>query len=167
MPRTTPSSPTYKTHTCHGDLYAYTRVDGRRISLGRAGTPEALTKYRRILSEWEAAHAERELAEPSRLTVSELAERFVEHQTRRIKKSEIHPKNGPFRSKSARSWRNTGRFLVAVGSVSAGTRWRPENEKAAAMLRQRLSLTSRCRAYSVGSIRRDPHSGQMTADPRT
>ena len=49
MPRTTPSSPTYKTHTCHGDLYAYTRVDGRRVSLGRAGTPEALSKYRRIL----------------------------------------------------------------------------------------------------------------------
>lgn len=49
MPRTTPSSPTYKTHTCHGDLYAYTRVDGLRISLGRAGTPEALSKYRRIL----------------------------------------------------------------------------------------------------------------------
>ena len=145
MPDKPTNRPIFKTQIVKGAAYAYTRVDGRRISLGRAGTPEALTKYRRILSEWEAAHAERE----------------------RIQEGQIHPKNGPFRSKSARSWRNTGRFLVVVGSVSAGTRWRPENEKAAAMLRQRLSLTSRCRAYSVGSIRRDPHSGQMTADPRT
>ena len=33
MPRTTPSSPTYKTHTCHGDLYAYTRVDAADLGL--------------------------------------------------------------------------------------------------------------------------------------
>ena len=94
MPDKPNNRPAFKTQTVKGSHYAYTRVDGRRISLGRAGTPEALSKYRRILSEWEAAHAERELAEPSRITVGELAELFVEHQARRIQEGQIHRKNG-------------------------------------------------------------------------
>ena len=42
MPEVTPQRPTYKTQTAKGTLYAYTRVNGRKVTLGRAGTPTAL-----------------------------------------------------------------------------------------------------------------------------
>ena len=93
MPENPRCRPSFKTQTVKGNSYAYTRVDGHRVSLGRAGTPEALAKYRRILSEWDAAQADREIAEPSRLTVAELAEGFVEHQWRRVEDGEINRMN--------------------------------------------------------------------------
>ena len=93
MPADPNCRPSFKTQTVKGNSYAYTRVDGHRVSLGRAGTPEALTKYRRILAEWDAAQAEREAAEPSRLTVAELAEGFVEHQWQRVDEGEINRMN--------------------------------------------------------------------------
>ena len=93
MPKSTQLRPRFCTHTCHGDLYAYTRVDGRRLSLGRAGSPEALSKYQRIVAEWDASETERGLAEPSRLTVAELAERFVGLQWQRVEDGEINRMN--------------------------------------------------------------------------
>ena len=42
----------------------------------------------------EAAHAERELAEPSRVTFGELADLFVELQDMRIRDGRIHRRNG-------------------------------------------------------------------------
>ena len=59
MPDKPSKRPTFKIQTVKGADYAYTRVDGRRHSLGRAGTPDAIRAFELILAEWEAAQAGR------------------------------------------------------------------------------------------------------------
>ena len=83
MPEVTPQRPTYKTQTAKGTLYAYTRVNGRKVTLGRAGTPAALAKLSRLQAEWGAAQHEFERAEATRLTVAEVAERFIQYESAR------------------------------------------------------------------------------------
>ena len=83
MPEVTPQRPTYKTQTAKGTLYAYTRVNGRKVTLGRAGTPAALAKLSRLQAEWDAAQHEFERAEATRLTVAEIAERFIQYESAR------------------------------------------------------------------------------------
>lgn len=101
MPDKPKNRPAFKTQTVKGSHYAYTRVDGRRLSLGRAGSPEALSKYQRIVAEWDASETERGLAEPSRLTVAELAERFVDFQRQRVEDGEINRMNAYLASYAA------------------------------------------------------------------
>lgn len=84
MPRAA-RPPRYLSRTnANGVAYAYTRVDGRTVSLGRHGTPESRDRFERIRSEWEAAHESREQAAPSRLTVAELAEQYLDHESCRL-----------------------------------------------------------------------------------
>ncbi len=73
MPEVTPQRPAYKTQTAKGTLYAYTRVNGRKVTLGRARTPAALAKRSRLQAEWDATQHEFERAEATRLTVAEIA----------------------------------------------------------------------------------------------
>ncbi len=84
MPERTSKPPRYKTQTVKGAEYAYTNVEGRRISLGRAGTPESHERFQRIVDEWEASEAGRRSSERAGLTVAELAERFVQDEWGRV-----------------------------------------------------------------------------------
>ena len=62
------NEPQYKTKAnAKGVIYAYTRVDGRQVALGRA-SEAAWDKYLSVLDEWWAHAAERAYHEGARLT---------------------------------------------------------------------------------------------------
>ena len=64
------NEPQYKTKAnAKGVIYAYTRVDGRQVALGRAGEA-AWDKYLSVLDEWRAHAAERAYHEGGRAIVS-------------------------------------------------------------------------------------------------
>ena len=77
----------------NGDVvsYAYTRVDGRRVSLGRFGDPEGYKTWQRLRDEWLAARDVATAELPSRLTVAELAGRWLDHEARRTEIGRITP----------------------------------------------------------------------------
>ena len=84
MPDTASNRPRYLARTnARGDRYAYTRVDGRMVSLGRYGTDESYEQYERVVAEWEAAEAERAVLDRQHLTVAELGEKCLEHELAR------------------------------------------------------------------------------------
>ncbi len=84
MPDTASNRPRYLARTnARGDRYAYTRVDGRMVSLGRYGTDESYEQYERVVAEWEAAEAERAVLDRQHLTVAELGEKYLEHELAR------------------------------------------------------------------------------------
>jgi integrase len=83
MPEFSHQRPTYKTQTAKGTLYAYSRVNGRKVALGRAGTPVTLAKLSRLQAEWDATRHEFERADTTRLTVAEVAERFIQYESDR------------------------------------------------------------------------------------
>ena len=91
MPEFSHQRPTYKTQTAKGTLYAYSRVNGRKVALGRAGTPAALAKLSRLQAEWDATRHEFERADATRLTVAEVAERFIQYESDRAVGSRGHP----------------------------------------------------------------------------
>ena len=72
--------------------YAYTRVDGRRVSLGRYGDPKGYATWKRILDEWLATHHLEQAIEPSRMTVAELADRWLDSERSRVAAGRIDPK---------------------------------------------------------------------------
>ena len=74
------------------DEYAYTRVDGRRISLGRYGDPEGYQRWKRLLNEWLAAHDLDQAIEPSRVTVADLADRWLDSERSRMDSARISRK---------------------------------------------------------------------------
>ena len=79
MPDTASNRPRYLARpNARGDRYAYTRVDGRMVSLGRYGTGESYEQYERVVAEWEAAEAERAVVDRQHLTVAELGEKYLE-----------------------------------------------------------------------------------------
>ncbi|MDA7668714.1 site-specific integrase [bacterium] len=74
------------------DEYAYTRVDGRRISLGRYGDSEGYQRWKRLLNEWLAAHDLDQAIEPSRVTVADLADRWLDSERSRMDSARISRK---------------------------------------------------------------------------
>ena len=84
------NEPQYKTKAnAKGVIYAYTRVDGRQVALGRAGEA-AWDKYLSVLDEWRAHAAERAYHEGARLTVGELAERYLDYELERANGGLVH-----------------------------------------------------------------------------
>ena len=84
------NEPQYKTKAnAKGVIYAYTRVDGRQVALGRAGEA-AWDKYLSVLDEWRAHAAERAYHEGARLTVGELAERYLDYELERANEGLVH-----------------------------------------------------------------------------
>jgi len=69
----TPNVPPFRIHKCTGQ--AYVNLNGRRVYLGRADTPEAKQRYSREIAEW-TANGEQSLEKPSDLSVAELAARY-------------------------------------------------------------------------------------------
>ncbi len=74
------------------DEFAYTRVDGRRISLGRYGHAEGYQRWKRLLNEWLAAHDLDQAIEPSRVTVADLADRWLDSERSRMDSARISRK---------------------------------------------------------------------------
>ncbi|MFO0428715.1 MAG: tyrosine-type recombinase/integrase [Planctomyces sp.] len=72
--------PVYGFHSTSGQ--ARTTVNGKRISLGRYNSPESKAAFEKIISDWEAAHAERRTTVNVELTVSRLAVLFLQHADR-------------------------------------------------------------------------------------
>ncbi len=72
--------------------YAYTRVDGDRVPLGRYGDPDGWARFERIRDEWIAKNADRTPVGPDGLTVAELAERWLDHEKARADAGRIDPK---------------------------------------------------------------------------
>ncbi|MCH2212045.1 MAG: tyrosine-type recombinase/integrase [Fuerstiella sp.] len=69
--------PVYGLHSTSGQ--ARTTVNGKRISLGKYGSPESKAKFDEVMAQWEADHAERNPAVQVSLTVSRLALLFMKH----------------------------------------------------------------------------------------
>lgn len=69
--------PVYGYHKTSG--LARTTVNGKRISLGRYGSPESHARFQQILAQWESDHAERSTSLPVQLTVSRLVVLFMKH----------------------------------------------------------------------------------------
>jgi hypothetical protein len=84
-----PTRPTYRRNQSHGIDYAYTNANGRRISLGRYRTRESLDRFETVLAEWTAATVGREQPTDCILTVGELAERYLQHETGRRDADEV------------------------------------------------------------------------------
>lgn len=57
---------------------AYVNIDGRRLYLGKAGSPDVELRYHQVLAEWEAG-GRTMLAAPAETTIVELAARFWLH----------------------------------------------------------------------------------------
>ncbi len=57
---------------------AFVELDGRRIYLGKHGSPESHQRYHRILAEWNA-NGRRQHAEQNDVTVLEVIDRFWQH----------------------------------------------------------------------------------------
>ena len=84
MPDTASNRPQYLARTnARGDRCAYTRIDGRMVSLGRYGTDESYERFERVAAEWEAAAAERAVVDRQHLTVAELGEKYLEYELAR------------------------------------------------------------------------------------
>ena len=58
---------------------ARTTVNGKRVYLGEYNSPESKAAFDKIMSDWEAAHAERRTTINVELTVSRLAVLFLQH----------------------------------------------------------------------------------------
>jgi integrase len=69
--------PLYRLHTTSGQ--ARTTVNGKRVSLGKYGSPESRARYDQILAEWEANHALGTGSAAVDITVSRLAILFMQH----------------------------------------------------------------------------------------
>lgn len=67
--------PVYGMHATSGQ--ARTTVNGKRVSLGKYGSPESLAKFQQIMAQWEADHAERKAAMPVGITVNRIAFLFL------------------------------------------------------------------------------------------
>lgn len=155
MPERTTTQPTYKTQTVKGVEYAYTRVDGRRISLGRAGTSQALEKFRRILGEWQIAKTEQEFAHPHRLTVGELAEQYLVYSWRRV--------DAGFLSKSSGHLAEYAAKAVTLDSEHSNTPVNLFGTRAFKAIQRRLSETK----VQVGSGRFCQNSTPPTLSRRS
>ncbi len=92
MPRTTTGPRYLQRNNANGVAYAYTRVDGRTVSLGRFGTTESRDRFERIRAEWAAAREAQDQAAPSRLTVAELAEKYLDHEAQRAAEGRVTEK---------------------------------------------------------------------------
>lgn len=58
---------------------ARTTVNGNRVYLGEYNSPESKAAFEKIISDWEAAHAERMPSVSLELTVSRLVVLFLRH----------------------------------------------------------------------------------------
>lgn len=69
--------PVYGHHSTSGQ--ARTTVNGKRVSLGKYGSPESKAKFNEIMAQWESDHTERNPTTPLAMTVSRLAVLFMKH----------------------------------------------------------------------------------------
>jgi len=65
--------PPFRVHKATGQ--GYVNLDGRRVYLGRADTPEAKQRYARALAEW-LSGGEQPLDKPTDISIVELAARY-------------------------------------------------------------------------------------------
>jgi integrase len=83
MPRKNPS---YRHHRASGQ--AFVELGGRRIYLGKHGTPESWEKYHRLLAEWVATkRVARHADAPPQFTVNDMVIGFLDYAERRYVKN--------------------------------------------------------------------------------
>lgn len=83
MPR---KSPSYRHHKASGQ--ALVELGGKRIYLGKHGTPESWEKYHRLLAEWVATkRAEKPSATPQQFTVNDMVLGFLDYAEKRYVKN--------------------------------------------------------------------------------
>ena len=73
----------------NGAEYAYVRIEGEFHSLGRWGTRDSIARFEKVLAEWRATIIGREQPTDRILTVGELAENYLQHETDRRDAGEV------------------------------------------------------------------------------
>lgn len=73
----------------HNKGLARTTVNGKRVYLGAYNSPESKAAFDKIMSDWEAAHAERRTTVNVELTVSRLAVLFLQHADKEYRRDGV------------------------------------------------------------------------------
>jgi hypothetical protein len=89
MPTQDSVDPIMKKRVMNGAEYAYVRIEGEFHSLGRWGTRDSIARFEKVLAEWRATIIGREQPTDRILTVGELAENYLQHETDRRDAGEV------------------------------------------------------------------------------
>lgn len=88
-----PRTPAYRCQKAKPYPRAFVELGGKRVYLGRWGTPESREAYHRTVAEWFASGG-RPRVEPTDVTVTEIAAAFWEHAQRHYRRADGTPVPG-------------------------------------------------------------------------